>query len=232
MFKDRERQNGLYLPIHGKIVQGDACNLDPQLVKEMPMNMSANFKVEVVDQENQSKYFELQLSRRPEPGVYKQVLRLVSKDGKYTMEAVEHNPGYLKHVFNLKNASFTQKIKHSSRVLSFNITTKINGVHHPAFRAQKFIPWSFQCLNGQKNFTHILADFESGSDTYQKFLKDLKKCDGNELEAMKQAYSHQIKIDLGFELNPEFVHHVNGRKPCVLALYFIVSKNSDFVWGV
>ena len=225
MFKDRENQRGLYQPIHNTVVGGDACNLDPQLVKDMPLNAAANFKVEIIDQKNQTKCFELQLSKRPQPPIYEQILRVIPKDGQYRMEALEHDSKFLKYVLNLKGVSFAKEITPLSRVLSFDIISKVNGVHHPAFRAKKFIPWSFQCLNGQESFTHIFVDFELGSDTYQKFLEDLKKCDGNTLEAMKHAYSHQIKIDLGFELNPEFVHHVNERKPCVLALYSRVGNS-------
>lgn len=219
MFKDRESQNGLYLPIHGKIVKGDACNLDTQLVKRMPHDMAANFKVEVVDQENQAKLFELELFKSPPSNVYKQVLRLLSKDCQYMMEALDLNPLYLKHVFNLRKISLAKEITPLSRILSFHIISKVDGVYHPAFRAQKFIPWSFQCLNGPKNFTHILADFELGSDTYQKFLEDLKKCGGNKLEAMKQAHSHQTMTNLGFKLNPEVVHYINSKESCVFALY-------------
>lgn len=230
MSKDRESQRDVYLPIHDTIVRGDACNLDPQLVKDMPLNTAANFKVEVIDQENQTKHFELQLSRRPQPIVYKQILRLVSTtDYKYIMEALELDPEYLKDVLNRKNVSFAKEITPSSRVLSFNIVSKVDGVHHPAFRAKKFIPWSFQCLNGQEKFTHILVDFELGSDTYQKFLEDLDKCGGNKLEAIKQAYSHQTKIDLGFELHPEVVHYKQGNEAYIFALYSKAKKAINFV---
>ena len=221
MFKDQEIQSGLYLPIQDTIVQGDACNLDPQLVKDMPLDTAANFKVEIIDQENQAKHFELQLSRRSQPRVYyEQSLSLISTNSKYEMEALEYDSKMLKHVLNLHGVSFAKEITNSSRVLSFNIISKVDGVHHPAFRAKKFIPWSFQCLNGPKNFTHILADFEFGSDTYQKFLEDLKKCDGNELEAMKLAYSHQIKTDLGFKLS----HCGYGKQSRIFALYSKVGK--------
>ena len=52
MSKDRESQRDVYLPIHDTIVSGDACNLNPQLVKDMPLNTAANFKVEIIDQKN------------------------------------------------------------------------------------------------------------------------------------------------------------------------------------
>lgn len=220
MTKDRETQISAYLPIHGKIISGDACNLNPQLVRDMPINTAANFKVEVIDQENQSKHFQLQLTRYQQMPIYRQVLRLISKDLRYKMEALEHNPQFLKFVLDSKKVSFSKEITPLSRVLSFNLISKVDEKYHPAFRAKKFIPWAFQCLNEQESFTHLLVDFELGSDTYQAFLEDLDKCGGNKLEAIKRAYSHQIKTDLGFELHPEVCHcNNNGEKPTVFALY-------------
>jgi hypothetical protein len=224
VLKDQENKISAYLPIHDKIITGDACNLDPQLVRDMPINTAANFKVEMIDQENQEnqskRHFQLQLTKLKQPPIYDQVLRLISKDIKCKMEALEHNLQFLKFVLDSQKAPFSKEITPLSRVLSFNLISKVDGAYHPAFRAKKFIPWAFECLNEQKNFTHLLVDFELGSDTYQAFLEELNKCGGNKLEAIKRAYSHQIKTDLGFELHPEVCHcNNNGEKPTVFALY-------------
>jgi len=175
MTKDREPQVTPYLPIHNKIVEGNACNLNPQLVRDMPIKTAANFKVRIIDNQNKPEEFQLQLSRYKELPIYNQVLRLISKDTKYKMEALEHNPQFLKFVLDSKKVSFSKEISPLSRVLSFNLISKVDEVYHPAFRAKKFIPWAFKCLDGQENFTHLLVDFEAGSDTYQAFLYDIDK---------------------------------------------------------
>jgi hypothetical protein len=227
MSKDREPQVRPYLPIHDKVIEGDACDLDPQLVRDMPINTAANFMVKIIDNQNNPKEFQLQLSRYKELPIYNQVIRLISKDTKYKMEALVHNPQFLQFILNNKKVLFSRIITESSRVLSFNIISKVDGVYHPAFRAKKFIPWAFKCLNRQENFTHLLVDFELGSDTYQTFLKDLEKCRGNKIEAIKKAYSHQTKIDLGFELHPEVFHCIKPReKAIVFALYSKVKNNN------
>jgi hypothetical protein len=216
--KDLEPQFSVYSPIHNKLVDGDACNLDVDLVQKMPLQTLANFRVKTSSVNNQEKTYALQLGRYSLP-YYKQVLRLISADGKYRMEALEHLPQILIPFLEQQQLPFAHQITPFTKVLSFNLITKVDGHHHPALRAKKFVPWAFHCLDGEKNFQYLLVDFELGSDTYAKFIQDLKSNGGNEIDAMKQAHSHPLYTALGFELVPQVTISATGIKPAVFALY-------------
>lgn len=219
MFKDREPQVDVYFPIHDKVIQGDACNLEPNLIKAMPINAAANFKVEISSNENKPEHFQLQLTKHQDLPLYNRVLRLISQDARYRMEALEFNSQCLKLVMNERKVAFERQITPLSRVLGFNLISKIDGKHHPAFRAKKFVPWAFQCLNDGQGFNQLLVDFELGSDTYQAFIEQLKKNGENEIEAIKQAHSHQLFTELGFSLS-QVDHKIEQQnKPIVFALY-------------
>ena len=223
MFENQERpQVDVYLPIHNKVIRGDACNLDPNLVQAMPINTAAKLKVEVTDEENKQRYYQLQLAKRKELPLYNQTLRLISADAKYKMEGLEYNPQFLKWVLSDRKVTFEKQIALFSRILGFNLICKINGEHYPVFRAKKFVPWAFQCLNTENGFNHLLIEFELGSDTYQAFIDQLKQNGGNSIEAIKKAHSHPLFTKLGFSLSQ--VEHKTGQE-YVDAVYALYNRN-------
>jgi len=231
-----------YDPIHKdeEFIINDISYLDPQLIKEMPINTIANLIVKTPNfRENKLDSHPIQITKRqntPDYEEYKETLGIVSANPEYSeatgysMVAMEHDSKILKDQLDFYKTPFAGEITASSRVLSFHINdlvekidplnNQVKKIDHPVFKAETFMPWALKCLDGTEKFTHILVDSPYLPDSDKEVLQELEQEGVEKLEAIKQSSSHQIITNLGFELYPEIHQYLTvDNVPQTLALY-------------
>jgi hypothetical protein len=146
---------------------------------------------------------------------YRQVLRVITEDRRFMMEALVYDQRVLR--FSLDQAPFAGLLTDDSVILGYNLHTKVDGTHHPAFRARNFVPWAHQALRSV-GVNQLLADFEGGSDTYAQFQEEMYRNGGNRVAAMEQSLAHPLYTALGYRMHPA-VYHKQYPNQFVCALY-------------
>ena len=191
-----------YDAIHGAKIEDDISGIDPRLVAKMPLNSAALFNIHV-NNEGRGTEYPFMIAKYEVPGIYRQVIRVVPQDARYIMEALIFEPMVLKNTF--PKAEFTKLLNEKSVVLAFNIHSKVEGKHHPAIHAKKFIPWAYNaCANLGVNY--LLADLREWSDPYKIYMEELTHNGGNRLVAIEKTFPHPLYTQLGYKLYPK-VHH-------------------------
>lgn len=204
-----------YSKLRGIEVDGDACKLSPALIRAMPMNHAAIYKVLVNTISHQ-----VMVEKLSHPNQYiEKAIRIGTLDLDFEMVGYYYTPEFLEKVFS--ESPFPQYIKDMSKVLMINIQAKKEGEHHPAIRAKHFIPWIIDVI-GQENVNNIIADFEPGSDTGKKYWQDIVK-GMNRIGAMENSWAHKQYAKVGFSLIPKLYFYQNPNvyagQPTVFALY-------------
>lgn len=237
-----------YDPIHKdeEFIINDISFLDPQLIKEMPVETAANLIVKTANfREDKLDSHPIQIARRqnlPNYEEYKEILRIVSANPEYSettgysMSALEHDTAILKDQLDGAKVPFAEEITDSSRVLSFDIddlvekidplNNQVKKIDHPVFQAETFMPWALECLDGTKKFTHILVDSPLLPDSDQEVLQKLEQKGVRMLEALKQSRSHQIITNLGFELYPA-IHQYRTANNALQTLALYTRKSAE-----
>lgn len=185
-----------YPPLMGHRVEGNACNLSPNMVKQMPLDSTAIFTVETHDQS-----FPIQVVKT-QSIPYQASLRLVSSsDERYKLEAHIQRLQIFYGVVRSQKLPFLRDLTSDAKIMKYDLVAKINNQHLPPLRAKEFLSWALKVFSDY-HITHLLAEWEPDSDNHATFYQGVQKRN-NEVSAVKQTWTHAQFTNLGFELIPK-----------------------------
>lgn len=200
--------------IFNRVIRGNACNLPAKDVSAMPFNTNSIYQVsarekgkplDTISQVMVSRYDPLIMAH--EQIWMKEALRIVPEDNQeIVMEAIVFDVPIMR----LATAGLLDKLNDDEVLVGFNIQAKRDGKHHPAMRADKFIPWALEILEATRKVNYILADYEVGSDTLRQFMKNYhmpanpnaETVTEAKIQAMHSTWGHKQLSKAGYDLVP------------------------------
>src|SRR5438105_1119800 len=147
----------VYEPLMGFKFQGDLSNLPLGAARSLPLEMAALLKAETDGGTYTVQY------ARAESIAYADSIRFLSEENRaYRLQANVCNFYPIYNTFREMQMPVTGALSAGSKIICFELKTKINGEHYPPFKAAKFLPWALRFFNEHKP-THLLAFWEPAS---------------------------------------------------------------------
>lgn len=215
----RRQEVDLFPPLHGITVQNDICNAPASVAAQMPLYSASILKV----RGNSGHEYPCQIARYVpnEPGnPYLDAYRLISgEDPRYMMEALVFDTRLFRGLFPDVLAGH---LTDNSVLLGLNIKVKHDKTHLEPFHAKSFIPWALEVYKG-RGLTHLLLDYEPGTDTYTAFWDEYDRNGGDVESALDKSFAHTEYSKHGFRRLPgyEFLQMLSkpSARPSIYALY-------------